>query len=185
MSDISRLQRARTALAVIDMQEAFRPIIGDFDVVASRIALAVRGARLLGVPLVVTEQYPRGLKRTAREILEALDPTSRSIEKQCFSACGAAEFVASLARSDVKQVLLCGIEAHICVTQTALDLLAREFEVHLLTDCITSRIPDNKTVALQRLTLAGAVPSSLEMCLFELMRTADASEFKAIQALIK
>ena len=185
MPHISRLQREKTALAVIDMQEGFRSIIGDFDGVARRIATAVQTAHTLKIPVVVTEQYPHGLKRTAQEIVAHLEAADPVIEKLCFSACGADGFVDQLTQRGVKQVLVCGIEAHICVTQTALDLLERDFEVHLILDCITARFPHNKQIAVERLTALGAVPSSLEMALFELLKTAGTSEFKAVQALLK
>jgi nicotinamidase-related amidase len=182
---ISQLSREHAALAVIDMQESFRTAIPDFAEVASRISLAVRGVRLLEVPVIVTEQYPRGLKHTAAEIIPYLPAEPRAIEKFCFSSCGVEEFHAQLITRNVKQVLVCGIEAHICVTQTVLDLLVRGFEVHLLTDCITSRVPESKQVALARLAQAGAVPSNLEMALFEMMRTSQSPQFKAVQNLIK
>jgi len=183
--NISQLSRERAALAVIDMQESFRAAIPDFAEVASRISLAVRGARLLEVPVIVTEQYPRGLKHTAAEIIPHLPAESKPIEKFCFSSCGVEEFHSQLISRNIKQVLVCGIEAHICVTQTVLDLLAGGFEVHLLVDCITSREPVSKQVALARLTQAGAVPSNLEMALFEMMRTSQSPQFKAVQSLIK
>jgi nicotinamidase-related amidase len=185
MSKISRLSRERSALVVIDMQEAFRPVIADFGEVASRIAKAVQGARLLEVPVLVTEQYPRGLKHTASEILPHLPPELKVIEKMCFSSCDAEQFQAELIKHDVKQVIVCGIEAHICVAQTVLDLLSHGLEVHLLVDCITSRKRESKEVALARLVQAGAVQSNLEMALFEMMRTADSPQFKAVQKLIK
>jgi nicotinamidase-related amidase len=185
MNRISRLSRETAALAVIDMQEAFRAVILDFGEVATRIAKAVQGARLLEVPVVVTEQYPRGLKHTAEEIIPHLPPEPGVIEKMCFSSCGAAGFESELASRNVKQVIVCGIEAHICVTQTVIDLLSNGFEVHLLVDCITSRKPESKQVALARLTQAGAVQSNLEMALFEMMRSADSPQFKAVQSLIK
>ena len=185
MNRISRLSREASALAVIDMQEAFRAVIPDFGEVATRIAKAVQGARLLEVPVIVTEQYPRGLKHTAEEIIPHLSPEPGVIEKMCFSSCGAAGFEAELASRNVKQVIVCGIEAHICVTQTVIDLLSKGFEVHLLVDCITSRKPESKQVALARLTQAGAVQSNLEMALFEMMRSADSPQFKAVQSLIK
>ncbi len=185
MNHISQLSREQAALAVIDMQEAFRPVISDFADVASRIAKAVQGARLLEVPVIVTEQYPKGLKHTAEEIIPHLSSEHPTIEKMCFSSCGAGDFQARLADRNVKQVIVCGIEAHICVTQTVLDLLSRGLEVHLLVDCITSRRRENKEIALARLTQAGAVPSNLEMALFEMMRTADSPQFKAVQSLIK
>jgi len=185
MNHVSRLSRETAALAVIDMQEAFRPAMSDFGEVAVRIGQAVEGARLLEVPVVVTEQYPKGLKHTAQEILARLPLGSKPIEKSCFSSCGAEGFLSALSSRNIKQVIVCGIEAHICVLQTSLDLLAEGFEVFLLTDCITSRKLENRQAAFARLTQAGAILSSLEMALFEMMRTADAPQFKAIQALIK
>jgi len=185
MNSISQLSREHALLAVIDMQEAFRPVIPAFGEVAGRIAKAVQGARLLEVPVVVTEQYPKGLKHTAEEIIPHLPAESKAIEKICFSSCGADQFQSQLISRNIKQVIVCGIEAHICVTQTVLDLLARGLEVHLLIDCITSRKRESKDVALARLTQAGAVPSNLEMALFEMMRTADSPQFKAVQSLIK
>ncbi|HJQ68953.1 MAG TPA: hydrolase [Blastocatellia bacterium] len=185
MNQISQLSREHAALAVIDMQEAFRRVIPDFTEVASRIAKAVEGARLLEVPVIVTEQYPRGLKHTAEEIIPHIAAEAKTIEKMCFSSCGSEDFRSQLTDRKIKQVIVCGIEAHICVTQTVLDLLARGFEVHLLVDCITARKAESKQVALARLTQAGAVPSNLEMALFEMMRTADSPQFKAVQSLIK
>lgn len=185
MSQISQLSREHAALAIIDMQEAFRQVIPDFGEVAGRIAKAVQGARLLEVPVIVTEQYPRGLKHTAEEILPHLSAEPKAIEKMCFSSCKADDFQSQLISRNIRQVIVCGIEAHICVTQTVLDLLSSGLEVHLLVDCITSRKRESKEVAFARLTQAGAVPSNLEMALFEMMRSADSPQFKAIQSLIK
>ncbi len=185
MNHIAKLSRDGAALAVIDMQEAFRSVIPDFGEVALRIGKAVEGARLLELPVIVTEQYPKGLKHTAEEIVTRLPAELEPIEKSCFSSCGADDFLSQLGRGNIKQVLVCGIEAHICVMQTALDLLERGFEVYLLVDCITSRNDINKAVALARLTQAGAVQCTLEMALFEMMRTSDSPNFKAIQKLIK
>ncbi|MBI3650858.1 MAG: hydrolase [Acidobacteria bacterium] len=185
MTSIRRLSREHAALIVIDMQEAFRPVIQEFTEVATRISKAVQGAQLLEVPIIVTEQYPKGLKHTAAEILPHLPPTANTIEKFCFSSCGVEEFQQLFIRRNIKQAIVCGIEAHICVTQTVLDLLAQGLEVHLLVDCITARKRDSKEVALTRLTQAGAVVSNLEMALFELLRTAESPHFKAIQSLIK
>lgn len=185
MSNVSRLSREHAALAVIDMQEAFRSVIPDFGEVATRIGKAVQGARLLEVPIIVTEQYPRGLKRTAEEIVKHLPADLDVMEKMCFSSCDLEEFQTTLISRNVKQVMVCGIEAHICVCQTALDLLARDLEVYLLVDCITSRKRESKEVTLDRLARAGAVPSNLEMALFEMMGTAESPQFKAVQRLIK
>lgn len=181
----SLLDRTKAALAVIDMQEGFRPVMADFGEIAARIAVMVEGCRALGVPIIVTEQYPKGLGRTASEILAKLPEGFRPIEKLTFSSCGVAEFSAQLREQRVEQVMLCGIEGHICVSQTAHDLLQSGFQVHLISDAITTRLAHNKDIALRKLTQSGAIVSSVEMALFELLRTAEAAEFKAIQKLVR
>lgn len=179
------LELTRAALAIIDMQEAFREKIASFSEMAARIATMIEGAKLLDLPIIVSEQYPKGLGATAREIKEVLPNSIEIIEKTSFSSCGVEAFENQLARAGAKQVIVCGIEAHICVNQTVHDLLARGLEVHLLTSCIAAREPTNKRVALRKMQLSGAIPSSIEMALFELMRDARHEHFKAIQQLIK
>lgn len=179
------LDAAQAALVIIDMQEAFRPAIPDFTLTARRIALVAQAAQLLNLPLIVTEQYPRGLGHTADEIKAVLPESLQVIEKTAFSSCGARAFNASLESAGAKHVLVCGIEAHICVNQTVHDLLALGLKVHLLTDCITAREAGNKEIALTKMQHSGALPSSVEMALFELMRDAQHEQFKAIQKLIK
>ena len=179
------LDLAGTSLVIIDMQEAFRATIADFTETAARIALVTRAVQLLRVPVIVTEQYPRGLGHTADEIKTVLPNTLRVIEKTAFSSCGASEFTTALANIGSRKVLVCGIEAHICVNQTTHDLLAQGFQVHLLIDCITARSAQNKQIGLAKMQQSGAIPSSIEMALFELMRDAKHEQFKAIQKLIK
>jgi nicotinamidase-related amidase len=179
------LDAARSALVVIDMQESFRTVIADFTETAARIARACAGAQLLDLPVIITEQYPKGLGRTAAEIRAALPAGCEPIEKTAFSSCGAQEFVARLAETGARQIIVCGIEAHICVNQTTHDLLARGFQVHLLTDCITARTAANKQVGLTKMQAGGALPSSTELALFELLRDARHEQFKAVQKLIK
>jgi nicotinamidase-related amidase len=179
------LDPAQTALVIIDMQEGFRGKISDFAEVAARIALVAHAAQLLNVPIVVTEQYPRGLGQTAGEIKAVLPAGLEVIEKTTFSSCGAPEFVARLEESHTLHVLMCGIEAHVCVNQTTHDLLADGYTVHLLTDCITARAAHNKQHAFAKMQQSGALLSSTEMALFELLRDARHEQFKAIQKLIK
>ena len=174
-----------SALTIIDMQEAFRTKIPDFSEVAERIAIMVNAAKLLELPIIVTEQYPKGLGHTAKEILEVLPDATQVIEKTTFSSCGVRPFQAQLSEHGAKQVIVCGIEAHICVNQTVHDLIASGLQVHLLADCITSRKKENKQIALRKMELSGALPSSVEMAVFELMRDAKHEQFKAIQGLIK
>jgi len=179
------LDRRRAALAVIDMQEAFRKMIGDYDEYAARIAILVQACNVLGVPVIVTEQYPKGLGRTAAEIAAHLPEGTTPIEKLTFSACGVQEFDTQLRERHAEQVMVCGIEAHICVSQTAHDLLQLGYQVHLLSDAIAARLPRNRDVALEKLTRNGALISSVEMALFELCGSAGTPEFKQVQALVK
>lgn len=178
------LELSRSALLIIDMQEAFRANIPDFERYANRIVVAMRGALLLNLPVLVTEQYPKGLGHTAREIRDVLPPTIEIIEKTTFSSCGAQQFETHL-KKETKQILVAGIEAHICVNQTVHDLLASGFQVHLLTDCIASRKETDRMAALQKMQSSGTILSSVEMALFELMRDSRHEQFKAIQGLIK
>jgi nicotinamidase-related amidase len=178
------LDRKRAALAVIDMQEAFRPIIPDFDETAERIAVMVQACRLFNLPIIVTEQYPKGLGRTAPEIAEHFPEGVAPIEKLSFSACGAQEFDTRLRERHVEQVMLCGIEAHVCVSQTAHDLLQNGYQVHLLSDAVSTRLARNREVAINKMARAGAIISSIEMALFELC-PAGSPEFKQMQGLVK
>jgi len=174
------LDRDRAALVVVDVQEAFRPAVVDFESVARSAGVLIDGARTLGVPVIVTEQYPRGLGRTVPEVAAHLDGVG-ALEKVCFSAVRAEEF-------DIEgreQVLLCGIESHVCVSQTAHDLLDRGLEVHVARDAVSSRSEENRELGLHKMEQAGAVLTSVETALFELVGAAGTPEFKAVQGLIK
>jgi nicotinamidase-related amidase len=179
------LEKDKAALLVVDMQEAFRSAISVFPEIASLIAAMVRGCQILGVPVVVTEQYPKGLGRTADEIMFSLPDDFEFYEKTEFSACGAGGLTEKFAALGARQIILCGIETHICVSQTAHDLLERGFQVHLLTDCVGSRFEQNRDAAIAKMTQSGAVPSCVEMALFEMMRDSKHENFKEIQNLIK
>lgn len=171
------LRREDTTLIVVDVQEAFRKAVPDFEQVAARTKVLVDGARALGLPVIVTEQYPQGLGRTVDEV--GLDGEA-VLDKTVFAASGAEGF--DLGTS---QALVCGIEAHVCVHQTVEDLSAKGVEVHVAADAIASRDAANKVVALQRAERAGAVPTTTEMALLELCGRAGTPEFKEIQRLIK
>jgi nicotinamidase-related amidase len=179
-----KLARDRAALVVVDVQEAFRPAVLDFEQVVANAAVLVRGARVLGIPVIVTEQYPKGLGSTVPEVAEELDGIS-PIEKVCFSAAGSDAFTAQLRRSERDQVLLCGIESHVCVNQTADDLIRQGLEVHVARDAVSSRTEDNRELGLHKMEQAGAVLTSVETALFELLGAAGTPEFKEIQKLVK
>ena len=173
---MSLLVRDRAALVVVDVQEAFRPY-ASFAGVAESCAKLLQGARILGLPSMVTEQYPKGLGHTAPEL--GLQD-ERPIEKTVFSAARAERF--DLAGRE--QALVCGIETHVCVSQTVHDLLAAGIEVHVPADAVGSRHELDHARGLERLERAGAVVSTVEAALFELLERAGTPEFKAVQKLI-
>jgi nicotinamidase-related amidase len=175
-----KLDPERTTLIVVDVQEGFRKAIPDFDRVAKATATLIEGAEAIGIPVVVTEQYPKGLGRTASEIAEHLPEGTEPLEKVCFSAADAEGF--DLGGRD--QALVCGIETHVCVNQTTLDLLGSGVEVHVAEDAVGSRTEQNKRVGLQKMERAGAVLSTVEIALFELLGRAGTDEFKRVQKLV-
>jgi nicotinamidase-related amidase len=170
------LDRDRAALVVVDVQEGFRPY-GSFAGVAAQAAKLIAAARLLGVPALVSEQYPKGLGHSAPEL--GLEDEPR-IEKSVFSAARADGF--ELGSRD--QAIVCGIEAHVCVSQTAHDLLDKGVEVHIPADAVGSRHAIDYERGLERLERAGAVVGTVEASLFELLERAGTPEFKSIQKLI-
>jgi nicotinamidase-related amidase len=178
---VAKLDRERAALVVIDVQEAFRKAVPGFADVAASAAKLAQGAEAMGVPIVVSEQYPQGLGNTAPELAEHLPAGTEPIEKVRFSAAEADGF--DLAGRD--QALVCGIEAHVCVNQTVLDLLDAGVEVHVVSDAVASRSEADRELGLHKAERAGAVLTSVETALFELLRGSDAPEFKEVQALVK
>jgi nicotinamidase-related amidase len=173
---MSLLSRDRAALVVVDVQEGFRPYAA-FDGVAGACAKLLQAARILQVPALVSEQYPKGLGHTAPEVGLQDEPR---IEKTVFSAARADDF--DLVGRD--QAIVCGIEAHVCVSQTVHDLLDDGLEVHVPADAVGSRHEIDYQRGLQRMERAGAVVSTVEAALFELLERAGTPEFKAIQKLI-
>ena len=174
------LDRARAALVIVDVQEAFRPAVLDFERVAHNAGVLAQGATALGLPLVVTEQYPKGLGATVPEVAEHVDGTE-PVEKTVFSAARADGF--DLGGRD--QALICGIETHVCVWQTAADLLGQDVEVHVARDAVSSRTEENRATGLRRMEAAGAVVTTVETALFELLGEAGGPEFKRVQELVK
>jgi nicotinamidase-related amidase len=175
-----KLEADRTTLVVIDVQEGFRKAIPDFDRVAKATATLIEGAGIIGVPVVLTEQYPKGLGETVPEVAEHLPEGTEPLEKVLFSAAEADGF--DLAGRD--QALVCGIETHVCVNQTVLDLLDAGTEVQIAEDAVGSRTEENKRVGLHKMERAGAVMTSVETALFELLGRAGTDEFKQVQRLI-
>lgn len=174
-------------LIVIDVQERLMPVIHQRDEVVNNIEKLVRGCHVLDVPLLVTEQYVKGLGTTVEPLRRALEETSgyRPVEKSCFSAYGCGEFLAEMRALRRKQVIVAGVEGHVCVYQTVLDLVGAGHEVTLAADAISSRTAENRDIALRRMTAEGARLGSVEMILFELLVTSGTDEFRAISRLVK
>jgi nicotinamidase-related amidase len=174
---VSLLDRNRAALVVVDVQEGFRPYASFAGVVAA-CAKLVQAARILDIPTLVSEQYPKGLGHTAPEVgLE----DERRIEKTVFSAVRADGFDLGPGRD---QAVVCGIEAHVCVSQTVHDLLDRGLEVHVPADAVGSRHELDYQRGVERMERAGAVVGTVEAALFELLERAGTPEFKSVQKLI-
>jgi nicotinamidase-related amidase len=170
------LTRDRAALVVVDVQEGFRPY-PVFERVAQSCSKLLAAARILGVPALVSEQYPKGLGHSAPELGIEDEPR---IEKTVFSAARAEGFDLD----GREQVIVCGIEAHVCVSQTVHDLLGKGVEVHVPADAVGSRHEIDYERGLERLERAGAVVGTVEASLFELLERAGTPEFKAVQRLI-
>lgn len=178
------LDRDASLLLVIDLQESYRGKLHREENTIGASRRMIEAARLLGVPILVTEQYPKGLGATRPEITEVMPPDAVRFEKTSFSALGAeglGDHLDALARP---QVVVVGIETHVCVDQTVHDLLSRRLQVHVVRDAITSRFALEDETGWSKIVGSGAVPTSSECALFEWLGDARAPEFKAIHRLV-
>ena len=180
----SVLAADRACLVVVDVQERFRGVQKGFEEMLSGVVRLVSTFRILELPVLVTEQYPRGLGRSVPELLRALGEDA-AFTKTSFSACGSAEFSRRLTDLGRRQVLVCGIETHVCVSQTVHDLLARGYTVHVAVDAVESRKEIDRELALRKMERSGAVLTTSESAAFELLEDKESPGFKAVQALFK
>jgi nicotinamidase-related amidase len=176
------LERTKSLLLLVDMQERLVPAMADAADVTQRCGILLRAAHALGVPVFASEQYPKGLGPTLPDL--APYATSR-LEKMEFSAYANSAIKDALTRAGQKQIVLAGVEAHVCVLQTGLDLIAAGFQVFVVADAVASRRAESREVALHRVARAGATLITAEMALFEWLRSANAPEFRAISRLIR
>jgi len=178
------LQLDSTVLVVIDVQDKLFRVMPEREALAASLRKLVRGAQVLGVPVILTEQNPKGLGPTIAELADLM-PGIQPIPKFSFSCCGEERFLRELEALGRRQVLLAGIELHICVYQTALDLLASGYEVQVVADCVTTRLLENREIGLTKLRDSGAGLTTAEMALFELLKTAEGDVFKEISRIVK
>lgn len=181
---LNMLNRDESLLLIIDVQERLVAAL-DKDVVVKKVAKLVKAAKILKILTMVTEQYKKGLGPTVGQIRENLAADSKTIEKTSFSALKEEGFLETLKALGKKQIVLCGIETHICVHQTAADLIAEGFDVYVVKDACASRSKYEFKQGIERMHENGAKITCLEMVLFEWLETAKNPDFKEIQALIK
>jgi nicotinamidase-related amidase len=178
------LDKNKSLLLLVDVQERLFPSIHEREKMLARIELLIAAAKLMEIPIVATEQYPKGLGKTLPEIAGMI-PDIQPLEKIDFSCFQAPGFQEQLAAHQRRQIVVTGIEAHICVTQTALDLLNNGKEVVVVADAVGSRRPLDAETALRRLDNCGAVVATAESVVFEWLRRAGSEPFKALQSKIK
>jgi nicotinamidase-related amidase len=173
-----------TVLLLIDFQERLFPTMHEKEKLLNNVLKLIKGAVTLEIPVIITEQYPKGLGPTIPEIKTQL-PGVNPIEKTCFSCNDEPAFASALESLKRKQVLIAGIEAHICVYQTAAALSRASYQVEVAGDCIASRDPENRLATLFKLRGGGVGVTTTEMTLFELLKIAKGDKFKQISAIIK
>ena len=178
------LDRNNAVLLIIDIQERLAVVMDKREMVVRNTLHLVELAKMLNLPIVVTEQYPKGLGRTLPEITAAL-PAYLPIEKVSFNCCGEASFNEQVRRLGKKKIIVTGMETHICVLQTCLGLLQEGFDVHLVTDAVCSRTKANWRAGLEFIRDAGGVVTCTETVLFQLLGVAGTNEFKVISQRIK
>ena len=178
------ISRENSVLVVVDYQDKLMPHIHGRDAILRKAALLLHTAGVLGIPVIATEQYPRGLGSTIAEI-SGLIPGFSPVEKTCFSCMGEPEFVRRFEALGRKQAVIIGVETHVCVAQTALDLAGRDISSFVAADACGSRREQDYTLGLRRMEGGGVIVSGAEGVVFEWLRHAGTEEFKQVQAVVK
>ncbi|WP_129126418.1 hydrolase [Geomonas oryzae] len=179
------LEKESAQLVVVDVQDKLCRAMDEkvLGKLTGNISILLDAAAELGIPALATEQYVKGLGETVPTLKEKL--CTPSLEKMTFSCCGGEGFLETLEKNGRRQIILTGMETHVCVLQTALELLSRGYVVHLVVDAVMSRKKQNWEIALQTMTQAGAVMTSTESVLFQLLRVAGTEEFKKLSKLVR
>ncbi|MEM2431080.1 MAG: hydrolase [Candidatus Bathyarchaeia archaeon] len=178
------ISREEAALIIIDVQEKLFPLVYERDKILDNIRKLIRFAKIIGIPIILTEQYPRGLGSTIPEVKELI-PEIQPIEKVEFSCFGSEKFKALLRDLNVKALIITGIETHICIAQTSIEGLSNGYKSCVVIDATSSRNPEDKSAALERMIQSGVIIASTEMIIYELLKTAGTREFREVLKLIK
>lgn len=179
-----RIKKENTAALVIDIQERLLPVMDQNDVILENSVKLLNGMAALEVPVMVTQQYTKGLGDTVEAVKEVI-PEFSFYEKTSFSCYDEPEFALALENSGKHNVIIIGIESHVCVQQTVIDLLAQGFQPIVVADCVSSRNASDKAVAIERMRQEGAIVTTYESILFELTRSAKAPAFRTISKIVK
>jgi len=179
-----RILKDQTIAIIVDVQERLFPVIHHNEKLSKNLEILVQGLKAIQIPIIVTEQYKKGLGETI-EPIKALLPEATYTDKIAFSCCDEPTFIAEIDKTNCKFVILAGVEAHICLLQTAIDLKEKGYQPVVIEDCVASRDPENKRIAITRLVQEGVLISSSESILFELCRYAGTETFKTISKLVK
>lgn len=182
-----RIPEERAILMVVDVQERLLPVMSNPERLTERVVRLIEGVGILGLPMLMTEQYPRGLGHTVEPVAEAYKNAGGAdiIEKLAFSCCDESAVMRALDQEGRRFVILAGIESHVCMLQTTMDLLAKGYQPVVPSDTTSSRLDEDKEVALRRIEKEGAVVTTSESLLFELTRVTGTPRFKEISRLVK
>ena len=178
------LTTQNTALVIVDVQGKLATLMHDKEAFFANVVTLIKAAQVLELPILWNEQLPNKLGPTIPEIREVL-AGREPLVKNAFSCCGNKDFVEKLRAAQRRQILLAGMESHVCVYQTAIDLLQSGYEVHVVADAVSSRTPENRQIGLDKIKDAGGQITSVETALFEMLQVADGDQFKQIIKIIK
>lgn len=188
MSELKRfsklLKPEKTALLIIDIQERILLVINNHQLVIDNTLKLIKGFKVLGLPIYFSEQYPKGLGPTTRSILDELSDL-KPFDKMSFSCSGAGDLFEELNKKNLSQIVVCGIEAHVCVQQTVLDLVENDFQVNIAADAVSSRKEMDYQTALERMRDHGAEITTTESILFELLNVCGTPQFKEVSKIVK
>jgi nicotinamidase-related amidase len=178
------LDAKKCCLVLIDVQEKLLRVMQNPEQLVKNCGILIQIAKALDIPILWCQQYPKALGLTATPLVELLNGFSPT-DKMSFSCCGEPDFARRLEALDIETAVLCGIESHVCVFQTAMDILHSGLKVHVIADAVSSRTEENRQIGLSRMASSGVIISSTEMFLFELLRSAVHPKFKELAALIR
>lgn len=183
MSDI-RLDQTNTILLIVDVQEKLFKAMHKKQQLKNNLEKLIKGCKILKLPVIFLEQNPQGLGNTLEE-LNIFENASAVFQKMTFGIKGHADFFNFLTNTKRKNILLCGIESHVCVLQCGLDLISKGYNINLISDCVSSRTHENCQIGIKRLIQANALYSSVETALFDILKSCNSKEFKLILELVK